>query len=104
MRGLIVLLVFLGVAVLAALIVSNNPQPVDINMLFTTAAGVPLWRAMGISFVSGGLLVALVLLWPYTRVRLRTRLQARQITRLEQEIHGLRTLPLPDQESGAQEG
>jgi hypothetical protein len=32
--------------------------------------------------------------WPLTRAKLTTRRQAKRIAQLEQEIHGLRTLPI----------
>ena len=103
MRGLVVLGIVVAVAAVAVFLVSGNAQPVTVNLLVTQAE-VSVWRVLLGSFVSGGLVIGLLLTWPYLRLRLRVRTQARQITRLEQEVHGLRTLPLPDEESGAQEG
>jgi uncharacterized membrane protein YciS (DUF1049 family) len=91
------------VAAVAVFLVSGNSAPVALNLLVTVTE-VPLWSVLLGSFVSGGLIIGLLVTWPYLRLRLRARTQARQITRLEQEVHGLRTLPLPDEESGAQEG
>ena len=103
MRGLVLLGIVVAVAAVAVFLVSGNAQPVTVNLLVTQAE-VSVWRVLLGSFVSGGLVIGLLLTWPYLRLRLRVRTQARQITRLEQEVHGLRTLPLPDEESGAQEG
>jgi uncharacterized membrane protein YciS (DUF1049 family) len=103
MRSLVVLGIVVGVAAVAVFLVSGNTQPVALSLLVTEVE-VPLWRVLLGSFVGGGLVIGLLVTWPYLRLRLRARMQARQISRLEQEVHGLRTLPLPDEESGAQEG
>ena len=103
MRGLFVLGIVVAVAAVVVFLVSGNAQPVMVNLLVTQAE-VSVWRVLLGSFVAGGLVIGLLVTWPYLRLRLRVRTQARQITRLEQEVHGLRTLPLPDEESGAQEG
>jgi uncharacterized membrane protein YciS (DUF1049 family) len=104
MRGLAVLGIVIGVAAVAVFLVSGNDQLVPVNLLAIKMEAVPLWRVLLGSFVAGGLVIGLLVTWPYLRLRLRARTQARQISRLEQEVHGLRTLPLPDEESGAQEG
>ncbi|MEE8556618.1 MAG: LapA family protein [Myxococcota bacterium] len=104
MRGLGVLVAVVVVALVAGLFFNGNPEPVTVNLLFSTRPDVPLWRALLGSFITGGLAVAGVASWPYLRLRLRVRTQARQITRLEQEVHGLRTLPLPDEEQSVREG
>ena len=101
MKGLLLLAAVVGVAVAAVLLATQNDAPVTVNLLVFTVHDVPLWRVLLGAFVAGGTVVALVLSWPYLRLRLRVRGQARQITRLEQEVHGLRTLPLPDEESVA---
>ncbi len=39
---------------------------------------------------------ALAFFWPTVRVRLRLRRESRRVAQLEQEVHGLRTLPLSE--------
>jgi uncharacterized membrane protein YciS (DUF1049 family) len=103
-RGLIVLGILVVVAVAAALVTIRNSDPVTIDLLFTSLPSVPLWGVLAGSFLLGAVLVAAILSWPYARLRLRVRSQSRQIARLEQEIHGLRTLPLPDETTNVREG
>lgn len=103
MKGLVVLGAVVVVVTVAAFLVNGNPEPVTVNLLLSTLPDVPLWRALLGSLIAGGLAVAGVASWPYLRLRLRVRTQARQITRLEQEVHGLRTLPLPDEETSVRE-
>jgi uncharacterized membrane protein YciS (DUF1049 family) len=101
-------LLYIGVVVLvvafAILLVVNNMQEVSLNLPLVQPVTVALWRVLLGSFLIGAVLVGAGMSWPYLRLRLRARTQARQIARLEQEVHGLRTLPLPDEESGASEG
>ena len=104
MRGLVWLGGVVIIAGAAAVLAVRNATPVDVDLLVGALSGAPLWGVMLGSFFVGALLVATILSWPYLRLRLRIRTQARQITRLEQEVHGLRTLPLPDEVSGVREG
>jgi hypothetical protein len=43
----------------------------------------------------------LLLVWPITRAKMQTRRQAKRIAELEQEVHGLRTLPIARDAAGA---
>jgi uncharacterized membrane protein YciS (DUF1049 family) len=100
-RALLLLGAVLAIAVVAVLLATRNDAPVSMDLLVFAATDVPLWGVLLGALATGGALVAGVLSWPYLRLRLRVRSQARQITRLEQEVHGLRTLPLPDEETAA---
>ena len=58
-----------------------------------------LWQALLGSLMAGVAGIVLAFGWPVIRMRLTLRRQARQIRELEQEIHGLRTLPLIEDEA-----
>lgn len=78
----------------AAFIVTNNAETVRVGLLFTTFESVPLWKGLLGAFVFGMGVTGLGCGASLLRLRLRARRQAREIAGLEQEIHGLRTLPL----------
>ena len=101
MRGLLSLGAVVAVAIVAILLATRNDARVSMDLLVFAAQDLPLWGVLLGAFATGGLLVAAILSWPYLRLRLRVRSQDRQITRLEQEVHGLRTLPLPEEETVA---
>jgi uncharacterized membrane protein YciS (DUF1049 family) len=69
---------------------------VDLDLLFMQLPGVPLWSVVLCAFGLGAGMVGLSVAWPLLRLRLGVRRAGRQISRLEQEVHGLRTLPLSD--------
>ena len=76
---------------------SHNSQPIGIDLWLRQYNDVPLWGGLvGVAAVGG--LIALFALAPsLVRLRLRARRQVRSIGELEQEVHGLRTLPLSDE-------
>lgn len=82
-----------------AYLVSANLEPEVTLQLGFTSLGLALWQALIGSFVAGVVGVVLAFGWPVIRIRLRVRRQVRQVRELEQEIHGLRTLPLIDDET-----
>ena len=94
MKGLAGLAVAVAVIAYAVYVVSQNGQPVTIQLLFTSVVGAPVWSLLLGSFAAGVSLTALAFSWPLLRLRLAVRRQTRHVTRLEQEVHGLRTLPL----------
>lgn len=53
-----------------------------------------LWAAMVASAIVGSAATMLLTTWPLLRLKLQSRRHARRIAQLEQEIHGLRTLPI----------
>ncbi len=53
-----------------------------------------LWAAMVASAVFGAGAAMLLTSWPLLRLKLQSRRHAKRIAQLEQEIHGLRTLPI----------
>jgi uncharacterized integral membrane protein len=72
----------------------NTEQIPVIDLVFTTATEVPVWMALFSSALFGAAIALVVLAWPLFRLRMRVRRQERSIDEFEQEIHGLRTLPL----------
>ncbi len=98
MKGLAGLAVAVAVIAYAVYLVTQNDQPVTIQLLFASVVGAPAWSLLLGSFAAGASLTALALSWPLLRLRLAVRRQTRRVTRLEQEVHGLRTLPLSPEE------
>lgn len=83
-------------ALLAALVVTlvvRNGQPVIVDLLITTWP-TKVWGAMVASAVVGAAASSLLLVWPVARAKMQSRRQVKRIAELEQEIHGLRTLPI----------
>ena len=94
-----VVLRILGLVVIvgyAAWLVSLNAAPVDVDLGFKDWPAVQSWLVILGSLLLGALAAGLMV-----RYRLRLRKSRQRIGELEQELHGLRTLPLGD---GAAEG
>lgn len=98
MRTLIWIVLLGGVVAYAVYLGMQLEGTVDLDFLFVQLPGAPLWSVVLGAFGLGGLLTGLSVAWPLLRLRLGVRRQGRQINRLEQEVHGLRTLPLTDDE------
>jgi uncharacterized membrane protein YciS (DUF1049 family) len=99
----VVLRILLGVAVVAlaaALIVENSEQEVTVRLLVMQFTGVRVWLVIVGSLLAGATLTGLACSWPIVRYRLRLRKARQRIAELEQELHGLRTLPLGDEADG----
>ena len=75
----------------------NTGRIQEINLLIARPTEVPVWMALFSSAIVGAALAVGFLSWPLLRTRLRVRRQARNIDELEQELHGLRTLPLSEE-------
>ena len=75
----------------------NTGRIPEINLLIARPTEVPLWMVLFSSAIVGAALGVGFLSWPLFRMRLRLRKQERSIDELEQEIHGLRTLPLSEE-------
>jgi uncharacterized integral membrane protein len=91
-------LVGLGVAVLLAayavfLAIANGDQ-VRVDLLFWSSESLPLYAVVLGSFVLGAAAAGAVASYALLRMRLSLRGERRRASRLEQEVHGLRTLPL----------
>jgi len=90
-----------GVAVLLALylavLATRNTEPVNLDFWFSELLGIPSWLVVVGAALVGALTASALLAWPLARLGLRSRQERRRIEQLEQEIHGLRTLPLADE-------
>ena len=76
----------------------QNTERIDaIDLLITSATQVPVWMALFTSAIAGAAATLAFLSWPLFRLRMRVRSQGRSIGEFEQEIHGLRTLPLGEE-------
>lgn len=94
MRMVLRVLLLVVVVGYAAWLVSENGKPVDIDLIFAQLQQVPAWLVILGSLLLGALAAGLAVSWPMLRYRLRLRRSRQRIAELEQELHGLRTLPL----------
>lgn len=83
--------------VIVALFAISNNEPVQLNLLFGTFGPVPLSVFVIFSVLFGGVVTALALGWTVASARMQGRRDARRIAELEQEVHGLRTLPMVEE-------
>jgi uncharacterized membrane protein YciS (DUF1049 family) len=87
-------------AVVVALVVGNG-DIVRVNFLVgqwdTKVCG-----ALVAAAIFGAVAASIVLVLPVVRMKVQVRRQIRRIAELEQEIHGLRTLPIASEPAGVQ--
>ena len=98
---IVALVVVLGYS---AWLVSSNMQPVDVHLGFVEIEQGPAWLVILGSLLLGALGAGLACSWPLLRYRLRLRRSRQRISELEQELHGLRTLPLSGEKAESQPG
>ena len=97
MKNLFRVLLVLVPAIYLTLVGNWNPDPpIDLNLLVYTLKGYSPGALVLAAFLLGVSLTALGFTWPIVAVRLRLRRESRRVAQLEQEVHGLRTLPLSD--------
>ncbi len=97
MKGLAGLAVGVALAAYAVLLALANGDQVRVNLLFWSSEALPLYAVVLGSFLLGAAAAAAVASVALVRLRLQLRGERRRASRLEQEVHGLRTLPLgPD--------
>lgn len=94
MRMVLRVLLLVVVVGYAAWLVSQNGELVNVNLIFMKLTDVPAWLVILGSLLLGALATGLACSWPIVRYRLRLRKSRQRIAELEQELHGLRTLPL----------
>ena len=87
--------VVVGIAVLVLMIfvVLSNDTEVTV-VLPLVQWRTKLWGAMVGSAVFGAAASMVLVTWPLVRLKLQSRRHTRRIAQLEQEVHGLRTLPI----------
>jgi uncharacterized integral membrane protein len=88
-------------ALYLAVVATRNTEPVNLDFLFTELPGIPSWLVVATAALLGGLIASAVLVLPLVRLGLRGRQERKRIEQLEQELHGLRTLPLSAELHGA---
>jgi len=86
-------------ALLVALVVGNG-EPITVNFLLVQWP-TKVWGALVAAAAFGAVAAAIVLIWPVIRLKVQARRQSKRIAELEQEIHGLRTLPIAGDTAGA---
>jgi uncharacterized membrane protein YciS (DUF1049 family) len=96
MKAVLRIAAVIALVVYAALVVASNSARIDIDLIFFPVENVAVWHVLLLSALFGAAVTALVLAWPILRLRLQVRSQNRRVTRLEQEVHGLRTLPIAE--------
>lgn len=99
MKRILVIAIVVAIALYAAVVARLNATTFELDLFFVRLPGVELWMLLFGALLLGAAAAALALSWPYFRLRLLARRQGRRITQLEQEVHGLRTLPLTDEDS-----
>ena len=85
------------VVVIVALFAISNNERVELNLLFGTFGPVPLSVFVIFAVLFGAAVAAAALGWTVASARMQTRRDARRIAELEQEVHGLRTLPMVEE-------
>lgn len=86
--------VLLYVAVFAI----SNMEPVLLDLVFFEIGPLPLALVALLAMGTGAAAASLALAWPVVQGRVQKRKDTRKIEELEREVHGLRTLPLSDEE------
>jgi len=85
-------------AIVVALVVGNG-EAVRVNFLFGQW-DTKVWGALVAAAAFGAAAASAMLAWPVTRAKMQSRRQTKRIAELEQEIHGLRTLPIAREAAG----
>lgn len=97
MKTLLRVLLGLIPAVYLAFLVNGNPELTKLNLLFGEMM-VPVWLLVLAATLAGAAIASLSFAWPLLRGRMRLRKATQRVAVLEQEVHGLRTLPLAEQD------
>lgn len=71
-----------------------NDITVHFDYLIGHTEGLPLWKLVLGAFFAGALLATIPLVWMLARAGLLSRRYRKAVSRLEGEVHELRTLPL----------
>ena len=100
MKGWISLaFVVLVAAVVVALVVGNG-EPITVNLLIVQWP-TKVWGALVAAAAFGAVAAASVLVFQVIRLKVQARRYSKRIADLEQEVHGLRTLPIAGDIAGS---
>lgn len=83
--------------------VINNTSAVTVVLPFLQW-DTKLWAALLAAALVGAAASLLLVTWPLVRLKLESRRHARRIAQLEQEVHGLRTLPIASDSAASSGG
>ncbi len=93
-RTVLVLSVAVGLLWVGWSFRSSNAGLIDLDLVWLSLPGVEVWWALLVSLSLGASLAAVGVGFAWLRQRLLNRRYRATITRLESEIHQLRSLPL----------
>jgi uncharacterized integral membrane protein len=93
MRFWVGLIAALALSALVVTLVLKNGQDVEVHLV-ALVWPTKLWAAMVAAALVGAAVTGIVLAWPLARLKVQARRRAKRIHELEQEVHGLRTLPI----------
>ena len=79
-----------------ALFAMQNMEPAELDLVFFQLGPMPRALIVLAAMAVGASLAGLALAWPMVSGRVQQRRDTRRIQELEREIHGLRTLPLSE--------
>lgn len=100
LRRLLTIASFIALLVGGWMFRAANETSVDLHYVIGDVPGVPLWLALAGAFGLGAAVAAAPLLYRLTRSGMLARRYRRAVTRLESEVHELRTLPLAADAAG----
>ena len=93
------LLLAVLLAAIVAYFVAANQQLVPVRLLGVTLEE-PLWMALLAAVLAGAAVALGACSWSIVRLKLQARRLLKRIAELEQEVHGLRTLPIASAVAG----
>ncbi|MCP3983171.1 MAG: LapA family protein [bacterium] len=99
LRRLIVSVLLVGLVYVSSTLPDANSVLVNVDLLLWQAPPLPLWLALGLSFLIGVLCASAGLLYQLAKKSLVARRYRKTVAGLESEIHQLRNLPLAGSES-----
>jgi uncharacterized integral membrane protein len=88
------LVIAVAVAAYLTLFVFKNTYEVQMVLPFIAQGELPSWLICVLSAAMGACVTSLALSFPILRRGAQVRRDTKKIAKLEQELHGLRTLPL----------
>ena len=84
--------------------VDAHAAPIQLDFGAGRSVDLPLWQGLLAAAAVGGVTVGLPLFFLLIRSRLEGRHYRKQVGRLEDEVHGLRNLPLEENRKNPVEG
>jgi uncharacterized integral membrane protein len=98
-RWVLVAAVFVALLVGGWRFASDNSELVTVHYVFGQFEGVSVWLALLCSFLAGAVVVILLGVVGWMKLRLEARRYRKAVRGLEAEVHQLRNLPLTAEDS-----